>query len=114
MQTGETLVRTLNAHEIMVVPSRLAEPFGVVALEGIACGCALIGSERGGLADAIGPCGIVFPNGDATALAQGLKRLLLDGELRRTLRSHAPPHLARHTPAQIAEEYLTVFRRVMR
>ena len=46
---GETLVRTLNAHRIMVVPSRTPEPFGVVALEGIACGCVVVGSEGGGL-----------------------------------------------------------------
>ena len=46
---GEELVRTLNRHRVMVVPSRTPEPFGVVALEGIACGCAVVGSERGGL-----------------------------------------------------------------
>jgi glycosyltransferase involved in cell wall biosynthesis len=113
MQTGEALVRILNAHRIMVVPSRLAEPFGVVALEGIACGCALVGSERGGLADAIGPCGLTFPNGDDAALAACLRRLLEDAELCRTLQSHAEQHLLKHTPAQIAGAYLEVFERVM-
>ncbi len=114
METGETLVRTLNSHRIMVVPSRLAEPFGVVALEGIACGCALAGSERGGLADAIGACGLTFPNGDVPALAGCLRRLLVDAELCRSLRSHAEQHLLRHSPARIADAYLEVFERVMR
>ena len=112
MQTGETLVRILNAHRIMVVPSRLAEPFGVVALEGIACGCALVGSEQGGLADAIGPCGITFPNSDVEALAVCLRRLLEDEALCQQLRSHAERHLLKHTPAHIASEYLAVFERV--
>jgi glycogen(starch) synthase len=113
IQTGETLVRTLNSHRIMVVPSRLAEPFGVVALEGIACGCALVGSERGGLADAIGPCGLTFPNGDANAMAAAVRRLLEDRELCRTLHSHAEQHLLLHSPAQIAAAYLEVFERVL-
>jgi glycogen(starch) synthase len=113
-QTGETLVRTLNGHRIMVVPSRLAEPFGVVALEGIACGCALVGSERGGLADAIGPCGLTFPNGDSSAMAERLRRLLGDEELCQTLRSHAEQHLLKHSPAQISAAYLEVFERVLR
>jgi glycogen(starch) synthase len=113
IQTGETLVRTLNRHRIMVVPSRLAEPFGVVALEGIACGCALVGSERGGLADAIGPCGLTFPNGDVAAMAAAVRRLLEDYELCRSLRAHAEQHLLKHSPAQIAAAYLEVFEQVL-
>src|SRR2546423_11563028 len=39
------LAQLLNEHQIMVVPSRWQEPFGIVALEGIACGCIVVGSE---------------------------------------------------------------------
>ncbi len=113
-QTGETLVRILNEHRIMVVPSRLAEPFGVVALEGVACGCAVVGSARGGLPDAIGPCGLLFPNGDADALADRLERLLDDETLRVRLREGAPEHLAAHSPRQIAAKYLQMFEKVRR
>lgn len=66
---GRDLANVMNAHKILVVPSSWAEPFGIVALEGAACGCYVIGSNQGGLPDAIGPCGITFPNGDAQALA---------------------------------------------
>ena len=45
---GEELVGLLNRHRILVVPSRYNEPFGIVALEGIACGCVVIGSEGAG------------------------------------------------------------------
>ena len=112
--TEEPLVRTLNRHRIMVVPSRLAEPFGVVALEGIACGCALIGSARGGLPDAIGPCGLFFPNHDASALASRLRLLLDDEALCERLRAEAPAHLARHSAESIATRYLEVFDRALR
>jgi glycogen(starch) synthase len=54
---GEPLVNILNRHKILVVPSSWNEPFGIVALEGIACGCMVIGSSGGGLPEAIGPCG---------------------------------------------------------
>lgn len=113
MRTGEELVRLLNEHRIMVVPSRLAEPFGVVALEGIACGCALVGSESGGLADAIGPCGLTFPNHDAAALADRLFQLLTDKMLCAQLRSQGESHLAKHTGARIAQAYLEVFNRTL-
>ncbi|MGZ8182614.1 MAG: glycosyltransferase family 4 protein, partial [Methylobacter sp.] len=66
---GESLAEAVNQHKVMVVPSLWHEPFGIVALEGMACGCVVVGSERGGLQDAIGPGGLTFPNGDSKALA---------------------------------------------
>jgi hypothetical protein len=35
-------------HKILVVPSRWTEPFGIVALEGIASGCAVVASAKEG------------------------------------------------------------------
>lgn len=103
-RTGEELVEILNRHRFLVVPSRYNEPFGIVALEGLACGCRVIGSRGGGLADAIGPGGWTFPNGDVEALADLLARALA-GRL-------APPdpeavreHLAKHTRERVVAEY---------
>lgn len=107
---GEALVETLNQHRVMVVPSRTPEPFGVVALEGIACGCVVVGSEGGGLTDAIGRCGLTFPNHDRDALAGSLGRVLFDPHLYDELRAEAPAHLGRHQPGKVAEAYLDVFR----
>jgi glycosyltransferase involved in cell wall biosynthesis len=103
------LARLLNAHRVLVVPSKWAEPFGIVALEGIACGCVVVGSSGGGLPDAIGPCGLTFPNRDSTALASALQRLLTDDALVAKLRAEAPGHLARHTARAVAERYIEVF-----
>lgn len=105
-RTGEELVRLLNEHRILVVPSRYAEPFGIVALEGIACGCVVVGSEGGGLKEAIGPCGLTFRNGDAAALASVLERLLRDPGAGRELLRNAPEHLAGHTSERAALAYL--------
>ena len=105
-RTGEELVEILNRHRIVVVPSRYNEPFGIVALEGIACGCIVVGSAGGGLKDAIGPCGETFRNGDAADLARVLGRLLRHPELHANYRQHAAAHLARHTAERAAAEYL--------
>jgi glycogen(starch) synthase len=103
---GEELVRILNRHRILVVPSRYNEPFGIVALEGIACGCGVVGSEGGGLKAAIGPCGETFRNGDAADLARVLGRRLRRPELDAEARLHAAEHLARHSSERVMAVYL--------
>lgn len=108
-KTGTELVRLLNMHQIMVVPSRWLEPFGVVALEGIGCGCVVVGSEGGGLKDAIGPCGVTFPNGDLQALTQTLADLLLNPHQLATYKAQADAHLSRHKKTAVAKAYLQVF-----
>ncbi|HKH43088.1 MAG TPA: glycosyltransferase family 4 protein [Thermoanaerobaculia bacterium] len=112
-RTGEELVKILHQHRILVVPSRYDEPFGIVALEGIACGCVVVGSARGGLAEAIGPCGMTFPNGDAAALAGILSGLLADPAGGRELLRHAPEHLARHRSATVGAAYERVLAGVL-
>ncbi len=111
-KSGAPLAELLNHHRILVVPSRWAEPFGVVALEGIACGCVVIGSESGGLKEAIGPCGPVFPNGNAQALAERLRYLLDHPELESNWRQPAPAHLARFKPKAVASACLELMQKV--
>ncbi len=109
-KSGAELVNLLQEHKILVIPSRYDEPFGVVALEGIACGCIAVGSSGGGLPEAIGPCGVTFPNGDADALGQVLEKLLRAPEERQRLAANAPQHLAKFHAAVVAEAYLALFR----
>jgi glycosyltransferase involved in cell wall biosynthesis len=113
-QTSNQLAALLRQHQILVVPSRWREPFGIVALEGIACGCVVVGSAEGGLAEAIGPCGLTFPNGDARALADILARLLADPTECDRLRQNASSHLARFTPRQVATVYLSAMEKAPR
>lgn len=107
-RTGKELVQVLNQHRILVVPSRWPEPFGVVALEGIACGCGVVGSDQGGLPDAIGPCGLTFPNGDSDALAHLLRDLLSNPDRLKEFRAQADSHLAQHQQEQVARRYLEI------
>ena len=110
--TGEKLNRLLNAHKIMVVPSREGEGFGVVALEGIACGCVVVGSTHGGLSEAIGQCGRIFPSDNSSALAQLLHELLGHPETWKEFFIHAKAHLDQHRPSVVADRYLEILRGV--
>ncbi len=110
LKTGKELADLMNLHQILIVPSIWKEPFGIVALEGIACGCVVVGSEGGGLKDAIGPCGITFPNGNASALANCLGGLLREPFQYDRYRNGAAEHLAHHTKRAVASAYLEVIR----
>ena len=110
---GADLAEQLGRHKVMVVPSRYAEPFGVVALEGIACGCLVIGSSGGGLPEAIGPCGLTFPNGDAEALAAALEKALLQPNEHGRWQVNAVTHLAQFQAQTVAQKYLTLFRQFL-
>ncbi len=67
---------------IVVVPSRWQEPFGLVALEAMACGAALACSGRGGLAEIGGEASLPFDPDDPAAGAAALMRLAGDARLR--------------------------------
>jgi glycosyltransferase involved in cell wall biosynthesis len=109
----EEVADLLHQHQLLVIPSRYDEPFGIVALEGIACGCAVIGSAGGGLPEAIGPCGVTFPNGDINALAQRIEELLARPEERGRLLSESANHLSKFDPAKIAKRYVAVFESLL-
>jgi glycogen(starch) synthase len=108
----EALVGAMNSAAILVVPSLYEEPFGIVALEAIACGCTVIASSGGGLPEAVGPCGLTFPNGDAGQLAARIGELLASPARRDALAACAPGHLAGFTTEAIAARYLRLFETV--
>jgi len=113
---GKHLVSELQKHACMVVPSLWEEPFGIVALEGIACCESVIVSRRGGLPEAAGFCGIVVEPTVAElvtamlAVVQARKSGdLLPGQPVPSVRS---AHLERHTPQVVAKMYLDVIESV--
>lgn len=67
---GEELVAELNKHQMMVIPSVWKEPFGIVALEALACGCLPIFSDGGGLKEACGDYGLSFNRGSIANLSE--------------------------------------------
>src|SRR5437660_2736824 len=109
-KVGGELAELMNHHQVIVIPSRWPEPFGIVALEGIACGCIAVGSEQGGLSEAIGNCGITFRNGDSEELADRLGELLRNAKMREKFQAAAPVHLERFRAQTVAQRYLALLR----
>ena len=82
------IARMLNAHQVLVVPSRMPEPFGIVVLEAIASGCVIVASRAGGLPDAVGKCGITYEISDLQALTNALQLVLTQPDRRDELLKH--------------------------
>lgn len=65
---------------VAVLPSRVEEGLGMCLVEAGLAGCALVGSDLGGITDIVWPgtTGLLVPPDDAHALAQALASLLAD------------------------------------
>jgi glycosyltransferase involved in cell wall biosynthesis len=102
--------------DILVHASTLPEPFGQVVVEGMAAGLPVVATDAGGPVELIEPGrnGMLYPPGDAPALAGVLRRLADDAELRSRLGAAAHETAAAFTPEAIAQRLDEVYAEVMR
>ncbi len=106
----DTLPYYYSAADVCVVPSHY-ESFGLVALEAMACGTPVIASRVGGLQTTVedGVTGLLVPAGNADALAESLKLILLDHELRARLALNAREKAQSYTWRAVADRVLRVY-----
>lgn len=109
----DTLVYYYSAAEMVVMPSHY-ESFGMVALEAMACGTPVIGSDVGGLSFSIedGFNGYLVPGQDPGALADKIALLLKRRSLRDHLGEQAIRWAERYSWTYIADEILDVYEMV--
>ncbi len=104
--------------DVMVIPTqttkRIREQFGRVIVEAMASGVPVIGSTCGAIPEVIGDAGLVFPEGDADALAGALKRMLTDEELRRGLAVAGLARVKQYSWERVAEKTYDLYQQVMR
>ena len=97
-----------------IVPSLWAEPLGIVALEAMASGKAVVASDIGGLPDMVEHerTGLLVPPGDVAALRSAMQRLVDDAPLRESLgaagRERVELFKARVVAASIEQTYRDV------
>jgi glycosyltransferase involved in cell wall biosynthesis len=99
----------------VVVSDPWYEPFGIVPVEAMACGRAVVVSAVGGHLDTVedGVTGRLVPSRDRAALAAALAQLLADPGLRRGLgAAGAARAAARYSWDKIAAETEAVYDRV--
>lgn len=111
--TGNELVDELNRHSFMFIPSIWEEPFGIVALEGIACGLIPIASDGGGLPDAVGRAGVIFRRGKLDSLIQVSTNLVTSDILQSKCLSAAPAHLDRFSSSTVTNAFINVLETVV-
>ncbi len=82
--SGDELHAAYHAADVVVIPSLYLEPFGMIALEAMACGTPVIGSCLGGTVEIIvdGETGYLLNPYDITSLARRVVDLLRDKEKR--------------------------------
>ncbi len=105
----------MRALDIVVHASTQPEPFGLVIVEGMACGRAVIASDGGGAVELItsGADALGHPPGDAKTLAGCITRLATDSELRSKL-GQAGRIVAEHRfdRARLATELVATYQSV--
>ena len=77
------LPAVFRAADVACVPSRFQEPFGLVALEGMASGCALIASKRGGLPEFCAGAALLVEPDQPDDFTGALRQLVRDRALLR-------------------------------
>lgn len=105
--------------DLLVLPTqttkRVREQFGRVLIEAMASGVPVIGSTCGAIPEVIGDAGVVFPEGDANALATAIRRVLATENLRRELARAGRRRVERHYSwEQVASQMYELFRDVLR
>ena len=75
--------------DIFAMPTRttgrIREQFGRVLVEAMASGVPVVGTTCGAIPEVVGDAGLIVSENDADALAEGLRRLLVDETLRERL-----------------------------
>src|SRR4029077_12781621 len=87
--------------------------FGRVIVEAMASGVPVIGSTCGAIPEVIGEAGLVFPEGDAAALADALGRLLGNQALREQLAMAGRDRVEQYSWDRVAEKTYELFRHVL-
>ena len=106
----DTLATYYSAADVCVVPSRY-ESFGLVALEALACGAALVASRVGGLPAIVrdGENGFLVPWRTPEAFADRIVQILDDPELAARLRAAARPSMDRYSWASTAARVINLY-----
>jgi glycosyltransferase involved in cell wall biosynthesis len=95
----EHVAALMRQADVLVMPGRIEEAFGLVYLEAMAAGAVVVGTAMGGAAELVrdGVNGLIVAPGDAEALAATLVRVRDDEGLRAQLSSNGRRTAARYS-----------------
>jgi glycosyltransferase involved in cell wall biosynthesis len=104
--------------DVLVLPSRTMsfwkEQFGRVLVEAMACKVPVVGSDSGAIPEVIGDAGLIFPEGDAIALADCLHQLIGSADLGHDLAERGYQRVQRlYSQECIAEQTIAFYRSIL-
>jgi glycosyltransferase involved in cell wall biosynthesis len=112
---AQELESAFSRASLVVVPSLGGEVFGLVVVESMQRGLAVIASDLGAFVEVLGDAGLVFRTGDAKELGEALDLLLCDRARRTDLGRQARERVARQFSLEaMIEGHAAVYRRVER
>jgi glycosyltransferase involved in cell wall biosynthesis len=104
----EELSALYNCAGVLLYPSR-SEGFGWPIVEAQACGCPVLCSDSGAVAEVAGDGALIHPHEDETAFAHDLLRLLEEPEYQRW-RARSLKNAERFSAAKMIRRYVELYR----
>lgn len=100
----------LRSVRVLCAPHRGGESFGIVLAEAMAAGAPVLAADLAAFRAVLGPAGVLFPAGDAGALARSLAALLDDAPRRAALTAAGRERVAAYDWPVVAADVVRVYR----
>ncbi|MEU9802813.1 glycosyltransferase family 4 protein [Streptomyces sp. NPDC051000] len=114
MVSDEDKARLLRSVDVYVAPNTGGESFGIILVEALSAGAAVLASDLDAFAQVLdqGGAGDLFTNEDADSLAAGAIALLRDPERRAELSTRGSAHVRRFDWSTVGADILAVYETV--
>jgi glycosyltransferase involved in cell wall biosynthesis len=105
--TQEEVVRATSGHDLLCIPSILAENYPLAAAQALQLGTPVLGSNRGGIAELVRheETGLLLPVGDVEAWRSAFQRVFTQPKLLQIWRNNALVHASEFAPELIARSF---------
>jgi phosphatidylinositol alpha-mannosyltransferase len=113
--SDEEKIARLASADVFCAPSLRGESFGVVLIEAMAAGTAIVASDLPGYRRVARPDvdALLTPPGDTLALAAALKRVLVEDDIADFLRANGRERAEEFSMRTLAERYVERFTRLL-
>jgi len=109
----EDLFKIYKISDLLVIPSNY-EPFGIVALEGMAAGLPIIATSVDGLKEVMEDAGLLVPSNHPSNLAQAIINVLSDEALSKELKKKSIEKVKRFSWESLCRELLDVYKEAIK